>query len=121
MQRKHSAPSAALLTAIVFSVIANGQGVRARDGEQPQIRLEPRYPAAALEQRLEGHVTMEFTITAEGKVQDIEVIDASHSLFQDAAVNALSRWRYWPQQGASPVEGQRIQETLEFRLPDSGR
>ncbi|WP_258240979.1 TonB family protein [Pseudidiomarina homiensis] len=63
----------------------------------PIIRVSPSYPIEAAEQGIEGQVTLRFTITDDGKVADIEVVDAKPAgTFDTAAVAALQKWRYDP-------------------------
>ena len=82
---------------------------------KPIIRIKPRYPQAAIEQRVTGHVTVEFTIGEVGAVRDLVVIDSSATIFDDAAVEAFRRWRY----AQDPrVVGQRVRETMEFTIAD---
>lgn len=63
----------------------------------PIIRVNPSYPREAAEQGIEGQVSLRFTITDDGKVTDIEVVDAEPAgTFDTAAVAALQKWRYDP-------------------------
>jgi TonB family protein len=58
---------------------------------------EPVYPVAALEQRISGSVTVGFTLDVEGRPREVRVIASTPpKLFDRAAVNAVSRWRYEP-------------------------
>jgi TonB family protein len=58
---------------------------------------QPVYPARALANKLEGWVDVEFTVTEAGKVKDVAVRTASTpGVFEDAAVKAVSQWRYQP-------------------------
>jgi TonB family protein len=59
--------------------------------------LQPVYPAKAQGKKLEGWVDLEFTVSEAGKVQDVAVRAASTpGVFEDAAVKAVSQWRYQP-------------------------
>lgn len=73
----------------------------------------PRYPAAALNRRLEGHVQLAFTIQPDGHVSDARLLSAQpQGVFDEAALAAASRWRF-------EATGQRVSttRTLTFRLP----
>ncbi|RUO53621.1 TonB family protein [Pseudidiomarina homiensis] len=71
----------------------------------PIIRVSPSYPMEAAEQGIEGQVTLRFTITDDGKVADIEVVDATPAgTFDAAAVAALQKWRYDPRFAGSGHE-----------------
>ncbi len=80
------------------------------------LRLEPRYPEAAVKARISGHVTLEFTIGEHG-VQDIVVIDSSDPVFDEEAIASVRMWRYFARTSdGTPVLGRRVRETFEFDI-----
>jgi len=84
----------------------------------PLVRIEPEYPARALQRGIAGWVLLRFTITPIGTVKDAVVIDASpKKVFDDAAVAAVSRWKYNPkiEEGVA-VERRGVQILLRFDL-----
>jgi periplasmic protein TonB len=56
---------------------------------------QPQYPPAAKKSRVQGVVVVEATVTAEGTVDKVKVISGS-PLLADAAVQAVSHWKYEP-------------------------
>jgi protein TonB len=70
--------------------------------------VSPRYPATAMRSNQEGWVELTFTVTPEGNVDDVKVVDAEpRHVFDRAAVEAVSRWKYQPAtQNGSPVSSQ---------------
>ncbi len=84
----------------------------------PLYRVEPAYPQRALRMRAEGYVVMAFTIDEQGRPRDIKVIESEPvRLFDQAAMQALARWKYQPKQvdgKAVPQPGQTAK--LEFTL-----
>ncbi|MGA2709920.1 MAG: energy transducer TonB [Steroidobacteraceae bacterium] len=59
--------------------------------------LRPTYPLTALSRGIEGWVDLKFTVTREGKVVDVAVVDsAPKSVFDGAATAAASHVRYEP-------------------------
>lgn len=75
----------------------------------------PRYPVMALRRRLEGDVTVAFTVRSDGSVGDARVIAATPpDVFDEAALAAVSRWRFAPADGT-----QEVRRVLQFRLPRS--
>jgi protein TonB len=82
-------------------------------------RSKPNYPRRAIQAGLEGWVKLSFTVTADGQVRDIKVIDANPPrLFDDEAMRAIQQWTFKPRkQDGKPVEGTAIQ-TVEFKLSD---
>ena len=71
--------------------------------------VTPEYPESALEQEVEGHVVVSFTITETGGVEDVVVIESNPpTIFDDAALAAAARLRYQPRivdNAPVPVEG----------------
>ncbi|MBP6596367.1 MAG: energy transducer TonB [Arenimonas sp.] len=77
----------------------------------------PRYPLTALRRKLEGDVTVAFTIQPDGSVASPRVVAATKpGLFDQAALAATSRWRF--QAGAAPTE---VTRQLRFRLDTAGQ
>jgi protein TonB len=83
----------------------------------PLVRINPDYPPRALSRGLQGWVIVQFTITATGTVKDQKVVDSSNSIFNDAALKAIGRWRYNPkvEEGVA-VERVGVQTKLVFQL-----
>jgi protein TonB len=98
------------------AAVAGSMGFAQR-GLTPVSGTPPQYPRRARMMRVEGAVELIFTITTEGTVKDIEVIDSENGEhFERAAVAALKRWRFRPKLvGGRPVE-QRAIQSFEFRL-----
>jgi periplasmic protein TonB len=84
----------------------------------PLVRINPEYPSRARSRGVEGWVQIEFTITPAGTVKDPKVIDAEpKGLFERAALEAISRWKYNPKvEEGRPVERRGIQIVLRFEL-----
>ena len=81
----------------------------------PIIKVVPEYPEAARAQRLEGQVELSFTVNSSGAVESPIVTSSSPAgVFDQAALAAISRWRYAPAgQDASPRSAS---EVLVFKL-----
>jgi periplasmic protein TonB len=80
----------------VIDMSGNGM-INANRPLSPTVRIEPVYPARALERGLEGQCTVVFDITPQGTTANVRPLNCSSSLFESATVNAVSRWRYSPQ------------------------
>ena len=85
---------------------------------QPLVRVPPEYPARLIGRGVEGWVKLQFTITAAGSVQDAFVVDASpQTVFDDAALKAIARWRYNPRvENGAAVERVGMQTVIRFEL-----
>jgi protein TonB len=86
----------------------------------PLVRINPDYPPRALSRGIEGWVQVQFTISETGSVIDATVVDSSpKNVFDDAAIKAISRWRYNPKvEGAVAVQRKGVQTILRFQLED---
>lgn len=85
------------------------------------IKVMPEYPRGAWMNKLEGDVTLEFTVNAEGTVENIKVINSSNPLFDLAAIDAVSRFKFAPAHAdnkAAATTG--VRERFQFRLLNDG-
>ncbi|WP_305910302.1 energy transducer TonB [Methylomarinum sp. Ch1-1] len=83
----------------------------------PLVRIPPRYPMRAARRRIEGWVKVEFTITESGTVKDAVVVDSQPgNIFDQAALRAISKWKF----KAKIIDGeafeQRAVQVLQFKL-----
>jgi len=58
-------------------------------------RVEPEYPALAVEAHVQGIVILEARVDTRGRVTDLKVL-RGHPLLDESAVAAVRRWRYRP-------------------------
>jgi protein TonB len=86
-------------------------------GALPLVRVEPQYPPEAAKRKLEGWVQLRFTITKAGTVDAVQIVKSSNSLFENAAVAAVRKWKYEPQmQSGAAVESAGVDVVLRFRM-----
>jgi len=97
-----------------------GVGFGVSDGEYlPIVKVAPVYPARALSRGLEGYVIVEFTVTRQGTVRDVTVVESSSSLFERAAMDAALKFKYKPRVIAGePVEVPGVQNKITFEIQD---
>jgi periplasmic protein TonB len=90
------------------------------DGEyMPIVQVAPQYPRRAAERGLEGYVLLEFVVTRQGTVRDPVVIESSSSIFDRAAMDAVTRFRYRPRViDGEPVEVPGVRFRITFNLED---
>jgi protein TonB len=80
-------------------------------------RVLPRYPPRAEARGIEGWVLLEITVTPAGTVSDAKVVDASpKEIFDQAALEAIRRWRFKPAFREGRTVAQRATLKLRFRL-----
>ena len=82
---------------ISTSVSMGGFGFGISDGEYlPIVKVAPVYPARALSRGLNGYVIVEFTVTTNGSVREVFVVESSSTLFERAASEAALKFKYKP-------------------------
>lgn len=76
------------------------------------------YPPQARAAGIEGYVVVRYDVDAEGRVQNARVTAADPpDVFDEAAVQAVSRWRFTPaQEGGEPRAVSNLESRLEFIL-----
>lgn len=72
------------------------------------------YSEALRDRDVQGRVEMQFHVAADGRVQDVAVLDgSSHPQLAAAAVTALRQWRFVP---GSAEAGHAYRQTINFSL-----
>ena len=85
----------------------------------PVVQIPPLYPRQAAQAGLSGFVTLAFTVSPDGYVSDVVVIDADPPrIFDRAATKALLRWRFRPKQVDGVAVAARATQTMAFSLAD---
>jgi TonB family protein len=79
-------------------------------------RVEPQYPDAAREQRLQGPVVLNVLVGVDGQVRELKVVSGD-SVLAKAATDAVRQWRFRPHRTNDvPVEFE-TRITVNFSLP----
>ncbi len=91
--------------ALAFAIPGLAQERKTKDS------VPPAYPEMAKSMHLAGTVKVQITITPQGAVRDAKVV-GGHPLLADAAVRAISKWRYEP----GPEETKVVQ--FDFKRPE---
>lgn len=86
-----------------------------RRAPEPVLIRQPVYPQEAMTRGIEGSVTIEFNVVADGSVRDMHVVSAAPmGVFDQAALQALRGWKYAKALEASSPR--RYRQTLAFSL-----
>jgi TonB family protein len=86
----------------------------ATDAPVPIRVRQPVYPPGALSRGIEGHVTLEFKLDADGSVRDLRRISSTPAgVFDEAALDAMRFWKYAIPNGAA---SRRYRQILSFTL-----
>ncbi len=79
--------------------------------------VKPTYPAKAEQAKTEGWVELDFTVSKTGEIEDIAIHAANPpGVFDDAAIGALSHWRYQPVLQDDKPAAQRARIRIRFTL-----
>ena len=82
----------------------------------PESRVEPRYPEAARRVRLAGTVVLEAVIDEHGRIRDITVRKGLPLGLDQAAIDAVSRWRFEPARLGDRAVAVYFSLTIRFEL-----
>ena len=101
---------------------ARAQPLPIESDPAPIVRILPRYPLKAAQEGVEGQVLLEFTITGNGEVRDVMVLESEPArLFDQEAVTAMEKWRFKPVEVDGERGEVRARQVIEFRLDRSDR
>jgi protein TonB len=90
------------------------------DGEYlPIVRVEPIYPRRAQSRGIEGYCDMTFTVTRTGEVIDAVATECSSSVFKNASVKAVLKWKYKPRVvNGEPIDSSGVLTRLTFQFEE---
>jgi protein TonB len=78
---------------------------------------KPDYPLTARKQGLEGTVHLRVTVSADGRVTSVTIVETSgHAILDRAARDGVSRWRFSPARRATGAIASVIDVPIEFKL-----
>lgn len=90
-----------------------GQGFKGKP-LVPLSTQRPQIPESAYRRGIEGWVQVVFTVTTEGRVADIKIVDAEpKGIFEAATVSGVATWLY--ERSERPRE---VTQKIEFKLED---
>jgi len=85
----------------------------------PLVRINPQYPRAAALDRIEGEVTLEFIVNADGTVRNVRVVSAKPpGVFEQAAITAALKWKFKPKIVDGKAVDQKGIQPMTFKLED---
>jgi protein TonB len=79
--------------------------------------VAPKYPRSAQRRNTSGWVDVGFTVSREGSVHSIEIIESTPgSVFDDSATKAVSQWRFEPVVENGVIVERRVAVRVMFNL-----
>ncbi len=83
---------------------------------QPIAQIAPVHPRDLAKQRVEGSVVILFIVNEQGRVEDPRVESASRKEFEQAALDAIRKWKYKPgMREGEPVKTY-IRQPIKFSI-----
>lgn len=83
----------------------------------PLVKTAPRYPEAAVTQRLEGDVIVQYTVTATGTVENPVVVSSTSPVFDEASLESVMSYLYIPRVVSGvPVDVPGVRTKITYRL-----
>ncbi|MDF1769390.1 energy transducer TonB [Maricaulis sp.] len=83
----------------------------------PIVRIQPVFPAREAARGNSGSCTVMFDITPQGTTTNIRPVACDSRAFEQATLNAVSRWRYNPQvQDGEPILFRGATTRLDYQL-----
>jgi TonB family protein len=81
-------------------------------------QVKPRYPESARRRGIEGTVLLKMRITAQGRVEDVQVVrSAGYPELDESAIEAVRRWRFEPaRRNGAPVAEDAVLLPVVFQL-----
>ncbi|WP_339452679.1 energy transducer TonB [Pseudomonas sp. JAI120] len=84
---------------------------------QPLSKEAPDYPERALDKNIEGDCTLEYSVNAQGRVENPKVLDGCHPLFIRPSLAAANTFRYQPRiVDGKAVAVPAVRNTFHYRI-----
>ncbi len=85
----------------------------------PVIKHAPPYPEACRGRAAEGSVLVQFDVTPEGGVVNIQILQSDDSCFNRTVRKTVSKWKYPPAyRNGRPITRYGVMERFSFQLTD---
>ena len=120
-----------LLTLFLVSMVGFGAGQETQSGPiykvggevTPPHRIftpNPRYTTDARMKRIRGKVSLIFEVLPDGKTSNIRILESLDPGLDQAAVDAVTHWRFRPATKAGAPVPVEIKTVVDFHLPEGG-
>jgi protein TonB len=90
----------------------------ADQGPTPVSQTAPIYAFDLRHNDIEGEVTVSYTITATGNVENLAVVSSTDRAFERPTRAAVKTWRFLPATKDGVSVNTRVRQTISFQIPD---
>ncbi len=80
------------------------------------VRTPPVTPFEMRRAGIKGDVIMEFIIDQAGNVRDPVILQSNHPAFEQAAIDAVLKWKFKPGRKGGAAQNTRVRQRIEFKL-----
>lgn len=80
----------------------------------------PKYPYELLRAEVEGAVLVSFTVTAQGGVTDVVVVNSTDRAFEASALNSVKSWKFAPAIKEGSAVNMPVLQIVTFSLIGTG-
>ena len=91
-------------------------------GTPPKVlaRVQPLYPFVMKASGLRGEVLVEFTVDKAGAVKDPVIRQTNNPGFNEAAIDAMMKWKFEPGRSGGELANARMQQLFVFDMDSGG-
>lgn len=83
---------------------------------EARVRIKPVYPFEMRRSGLKGEVTVGFIVDSNGDVREPYIVKSSSAGFDDAAIQAVLKWKFKPGKKGGKAVNTRVAQPLTFSL-----
>ena len=87
-----------ILATLIAGCCLLGSTLLHAEGRQIKKKAIPEYPMLALKMHVQGQVTVQAVVDADGNVTDVKAV-SGHALLRPAALECVKKWQYEPASG----------------------
>ena len=84
----------------------------------PRFQSKPVYPFEMRRAGITGQVIVGFIVDSKGNVREAYAVRSSHREFEQAAIQAVSKWRFRPGKKGGRAVNTRMQVPIVFNITD---
>lgn len=110
-----------LVFALMFAGFGSVESYSRYVSPRPKFRALAQYPFELKKAKITGEVIVEFIVDSNGKVRNPFVVRSTHQGFNEAAVLAISKWKFAPGNVDGRAVNTRMRIPITFSLEGEGR